>query len=80
MLLERLLLDDGIEEVLTLFFLLDRPAVEAAGLREILPPFLVELGEDLELLLEISFRLCVGFVFRTFIGGRLDFDTRLVLR
>ena len=53
MLLKRFLVGDGIEEKLPALLVVVAAAVVAAALRHVLAPFLVELGQLVELLLEI---------------------------
>ena len=75
-LLKRFLVGDGIEEELTAFFIVVAAAVITAVLRHVLAPFLVELGELVELLLEIV-------VPRVFFGGclgHLFFEHRVGLQ
>ena len=56
MLLQGLLGDDGIEKELPLFLVLLRAAAVAARLRHVIAPFVVELRQPIEFLLEIVFR------------------------
>ena len=63
MLLKGLLGGDGIEEELPLFFLVLRAAAVAARLRHVIAPFVIELRQLIELLLEIFVRrLALGIL------------------
>ena len=56
MLLQRFLGGDGIEKELAFFFFFLRAAAVAARLRHVIAPFVIELRQLIELLLEILFR------------------------
>ena len=82
MLLQRFLSRDRIEKELALFFVLLGAGAVAAGLRHVIAPFVVELGE----LLELGFEILVGrgrcrrFLGRVRIGfGREFFQDRIGL-
>ena len=55
-LLKRFLRRDGIEKELALLLLVLRTGAVAAGLRHVIAPLVIELGQLIELLLEIIFR------------------------
>ena len=53
MLLQRLLGGDGIEKELAFFFVFLRAGAVAARLRHVIAPFVIELGQLIEFLLEL---------------------------
>ena len=70
MLLQGLLGGDGIEKELPLFVLILRACAVAARLRHVIAPFVIELRQLIEFLLEIVFRR-LAFRNLTLLFGRL---------
>jgi hypothetical protein len=78
MLLERFLVGDRVEEKLAAFLVVLAAAVVAAVLGHVLAPLFIELGELIELFLEIVVVLARLF-FRSGFGGLL-FENRVGLQ
>ena len=77
MLLERFLVGDGIEKELPTLLVVVAPAVVAAALRHVFAPFLVQLGELIEFLLELL--VLTAVVLGRGLGG-LFFEHRVCLK